>query len=236
MNNIFLENKYTNKYYSIIAVAQSRNLLTRKQAKEALGYPERHHIVPTCLDGSNSTDNTVFLTGREHFICHWLLTKMTTGSAVHKMIYALNGMRRANKDQLRYFTKITSRVFALAKINAAKISKVQNSKKMPDEQKAKISATTKGRPKSEEWKQKMRKPKSEQARANMKGRVNSAEQRAKQSATTKGRPKSEEHKAALRKPKSTTENMKQPKSAETKKKLSDISKAWWANKKAQLKQ
>lgn len=70
----------------------------------------------------------------------------------------------------------------------------------------------------------------------MKGRVNSAEQRAKQSATTKGRPKSEEHKAALRKPKSTTENMKQPKSTETKKKLSDISKAWWANKKAQLKQ
>lgn len=107
---------------------------------------------------------------------------------------------------------------------------------MPDKQKAKISATTKGRPKSEEWKQKNRKPKSEQARANMKGRVNSAEQRAKQSATTKGRPKSEEHKAALRKPKSTTENMKQPKSTETKKKLSDISKAWWANKKAQLKQ
>jgi len=38
-------------------------------------YVERHHIVPRCVGGSNDASNIVSLTGREHFLCHWLLCR-----------------------------------------------------------------------------------------------------------------------------------------------------------------
>lgn len=39
-------------------------------------YCEKHHIIPRCLGGENTKDNVVFLSGKEHFISHWLLTKI----------------------------------------------------------------------------------------------------------------------------------------------------------------
>lgn len=39
-------------------------------------YYENHHIIPRSLNGSNSSENLVLLTAREHFICHWLLVKI----------------------------------------------------------------------------------------------------------------------------------------------------------------
>jgi hypothetical protein len=74
-------------------------------------YTETHHIQPRSLGGTDDIDNLVELTAREHFICHWLLTKMTTGEDRAKMIYALNGMKRSNKFAQRYETKITARVY-----------------------------------------------------------------------------------------------------------------------------
>jgi hypothetical protein len=74
-------------------------------------YTETHHIQPRSLGGTDDIDNLVELTAREHFICHWLLTKMTTGKDRAKMIYALNGMKRSNKFAQRYETKITARVY-----------------------------------------------------------------------------------------------------------------------------
>jgi hypothetical protein len=77
---IFIDNKYTNIYYSIINRAKSRTIS---------GYTENHHIIPKSLGGDNSHENLVALTAREHFICHLLLTKMTTGKSRHKMICAV---------------------------------------------------------------------------------------------------------------------------------------------------
>ena len=77
---MYLQNKYTRWYYSIIDRAQSRTLS---------GYKERHHIIPRSLGGSNQKNNIVNLTGREHFICHWLLTKMTIDQHRQKMILVL---------------------------------------------------------------------------------------------------------------------------------------------------
>lgn len=70
---MFLQNKYTKWYYAIILAALSRTVYD--------GYNERHHIIPKSLNGDNSVSNVVKLTVREHFICHILLTKITTGSA-----------------------------------------------------------------------------------------------------------------------------------------------------------
>ena len=77
---IFIDNKYTRVYYSIIERARNRTLEI---------YTERHHIIPKSLGGDNSKSNLVALTPREHFICHRLLPKMLTGKSKSKMIYAL---------------------------------------------------------------------------------------------------------------------------------------------------
>jgi hypothetical protein len=78
---IFIDNKYTNWYNSIINKAKLRTID---------GYTEKHHIIPSSLGGDNSKENIVSLTAREHFVCHLLLTKMTTGNARYKMNFALH--------------------------------------------------------------------------------------------------------------------------------------------------
>jgi hypothetical protein len=83
----------------------------RARTRNLEGYTERHHVIPKSLNGTDDNANLVDLTAREHFICHWLLTKMYTGEAKSKMIYALNGMKRNGKSTQRYETLITSRVY-----------------------------------------------------------------------------------------------------------------------------
>ena len=95
-------NKY-NKWYT--------NITENARTRALTGYVERHHIIPVSLGGSNNKENLVDLTAREHFICHWLLTKLYTGESRAKMIYALNGMKRNGQHTERYETKITSRVY-----------------------------------------------------------------------------------------------------------------------------
>lgn len=41
-----------------------------------VGYSERHHIIPKCLDGTNSKTNIVRLTVKEHYVCHKLLCEI----------------------------------------------------------------------------------------------------------------------------------------------------------------
>lgn len=79
---IFIANKYTRIYFSIIKNAKSRTLLKTE-------YKEKHHIIPRSLGGSDDIENLVNLTAREHFICHRLLIKMTDGISRGKMAFAL---------------------------------------------------------------------------------------------------------------------------------------------------
>lgn len=89
----FLDNKYKKWYYQIISKAKTRIFAD---------YYETHHIIPKCLGGTNYIENLVKLTAREHFICHWLLTKMVTGEARHKMLAALIRMSvQKNSNQQR---------------------------------------------------------------------------------------------------------------------------------------
>ena len=105
-------NKYSKTYFAITSNAKQR--ITE-------GYSELHHIIPQSMGGSNDKDNLVELTAREHFICHWLLVKMTEGDDRSKMLYALKGMKAENKYQQRYQTKITARVYATYRAEYAKI-------------------------------------------------------------------------------------------------------------------
>ena len=95
-------NKYKQWYTNITDQARNRTLDT---------YTESHHIVPRSLGGGDDPTNIVDLTAREHFICHLLLVKMTTGKEHHQMLNALRMMRAEKQGQQRYNTKITARVY-----------------------------------------------------------------------------------------------------------------------------
>ncbi len=110
---IFLQNKYTNWYLAIVERAKNRKPVV---------VGENHHIIPVCLYKNNrsknkrpgwidgdpdQTDNIVRLTFKEHFICHWLLTKMMIHSAdQHKMEYALSCFSRSIKGEQKLLTSL----------------------------------------------------------------------------------------------------------------------------------
>lgn len=112
---IFIDNKYTRIYYSIIERAKTRILPSGT-------YFERHHIIPQSFYKSrsktgwlkgdyNSKSNIALLTAREHFICHMLLAKMTEGIAHFKMANAL--LRLAHGTKTKNF--VNSRTYEYIK-------------------------------------------------------------------------------------------------------------------------
>lgn len=101
---MFIHNKYTKWYNSIIYKAQNREPLNE--------YVEKHHIIPKSLGGSDINDNLVKLTAKEHFICHLLLPKMVTGTYVYKMKKAAQLMGTiVGYKQKRY--KINSNTYSI---------------------------------------------------------------------------------------------------------------------------
>jgi hypothetical protein len=198
---MFKENKYT-KYYTLIT--------DRAKGRSITEYTERHHIIPQALGGSNDKDNLVDLTAREHFICHWLLIKMTEGEARGKMLYALQGMKAENRYQQRYSSSITARVYERYRIEHAKNhSKTMKGRTPPN----------KGRKMSEEQKALLR----ERAKANhASGRMYSAESQRKRLEKLKDYKHSEETKEKQRQ--SQLGKIKGPQSEEHRKAISESSK------------
>lgn len=111
---IFIENKYTSTYSSIVNKAKNEN---RKKHNGV--YYESHHIIPKCLGGTNDRTNLVLLTAREHFICHLLLTKMVTGQAQIKMNIAMTNFLRTSKTHNRDYN-VTSRFYKYIREKCAK--------------------------------------------------------------------------------------------------------------------
>lgn len=100
--------KYSKWYDQLISQAQSRVLPDDV-------YVEKHHIVPRSFGGSNSKENIVKLTAREHYISHALLWKMKfTGKYGSKMAFAFNTFinKMTTKARDSHTThKINSRIY-----------------------------------------------------------------------------------------------------------------------------
>lgn len=126
----FLTNKYSTWYYNIINNAKTRIVS---------GYIEKHHIIPRSLGGSDDDLNIVKLSAREHFVCHLLLVKMTTGEARTKMQYAVGKFIQVSPKQKRLFTS-----WEYEKIRET-ISNNRTGKKHSVESRQKMSASMKGR-------------------------------------------------------------------------------------------
>lgn len=52
------------------------SICERARTRKFSGYGERHHVVPRCMGGSDSSENLVKLSPEEHYVCHQLLVKI----------------------------------------------------------------------------------------------------------------------------------------------------------------
>lgn len=109
---LFSNNKYTRWYFEIIR--NNQNIIHE-------GYFEKHHIIPRSLGGSDNQNNIIKLTAREHFICHWLLTKTVKKNSNHyySLYKAYNMMTLSSNNHERY--NITSNVYNTIKKTMSKI-------------------------------------------------------------------------------------------------------------------
>lgn len=90
---------YEKNYYDYINYVKS---IDRK-----LDYSEIHHIIPRCLGGSDDKSNLVVLTAREHFLAHYLLTKIYSDNS--KIMDAFRMMGVINKNEQKRY--INSRLY-----------------------------------------------------------------------------------------------------------------------------
>ena len=86
-------------------------LIEKRKSSNLDGYVENHHILPRSLGGSDSEDNLVKLTAREHFIAHLLLAKF---KPCKQTVYAVWMMQCKSNNQQRYDIK-NSRMYAWAR-------------------------------------------------------------------------------------------------------------------------
>ena len=86
-------------------------------------YYEVHHIIPRCMGGSDEGINIVMLTAREHFICHWLLSRANPDNT--KLIFAFHAMTVFKSSKLQYRYTPPSRAVQEAKELSSEIKKGQ---------------------------------------------------------------------------------------------------------------
>lgn len=125
-----IENKYFYWYYKIVNSLHSRVKFTGS---------ERHHIIPKSLGGTNEDTNLVYLTPREHFVCHLLLAIFTDGRDKKLMDFAVGKFIQSSPTQQRKFTS-----WEYAKIRES-IRSARSGSKHSVETKRKMSAAKKGK-------------------------------------------------------------------------------------------
>jgi hypothetical protein len=108
----YIDNKYTRSYYKIIDRARQEN----RFKQEGL---QLHHIIPRCLGGTNNTDNLVFLTYKEHRVCHCLLIKMVNNkNADIKMRHAYGWFNKNSAFNGPRYRRGKENIFASSEIIA----------------------------------------------------------------------------------------------------------------------
>lgn len=137
-----LKNKYSKHYFLLIEKAKLRNW-NRKSSTNL----EKHHINPRCFGGKK----VVFLTCREHYIAHLLLTKCYAGKRKAKMVHALFRMafgRQGKKlnissRQYEYIRKIYCEARKQLRLGTTHLQKTKD----------KISKGNKGKKRTEKQKE-----------------------------------------------------------------------------------
>lgn len=142
-SEFFVDNKYTKWYFQLI----------EKRLKNPFPCTdgcERHHYIPQSIVKNH---NVVYLSYREHYVAHLLLTKATIPIYKCKMIYALTMMKSNTLKRCTY----NSRLFDILKSKANRFrSEHFTGRLLSNETKQKISLKNKGRKMSAEFRSKCR--------------------------------------------------------------------------------
>jgi len=129
---MFIQNKYYRWYMKIII-----NALSKDRTKAPTH--DNHHIMPKSVFPEHIADdwNLVFLTHKEHYVCHHLLTKCLPVSSMTYAFHLMIGMRKQ---------RITARVHANLRRDIGKIvSERHTGKILSAETKRKISDANMGK-------------------------------------------------------------------------------------------
>lgn len=185
---MFIDNKYTKWYNSLINAAKARCLNVDAD------YYENHHIIPKSIGGTNELSNIVKLTAREHFIAHWLLTKMCDGKHKAKMYYAFFAMSFDRGNTSRNFS---SKYYELCKKYLVEANKIREPVR------------------GYKWKDTSNLSKAKIGNTNMLGKIHSVESKQKMSRARLGKTLTDETKSKMSVAKTGV-----LKSAETKVKMS----------------
>jgi len=142
---------YDFHYESIISRAKLRD-------SKSLCYYETHHIKPKSEGGTDEIGNLVKLTAREHFLAHWLLYRMdpTIKSRAFSFWRMCRGKGACPDEE---WPTISSRCYEEARQAHSKaISEALSGVKKSPEHVKKVALAVKGKKRTEEQKQKLRKP------------------------------------------------------------------------------
>lgn len=98
------------------------NIINFRKKNSPTEYKELHHIIPKSLGGNDCLENLVYLSAREHFICHFLLAKMYERESFewYKMNHAFMMMKSSSSVQNRYFN---SKLYESLKENFSQVMK-----------------------------------------------------------------------------------------------------------------
>lgn len=143
---MFILNKYKTWY---------DNLINKNKTRTLEGYKESHHIIPKSCGGTNDKSNLIYLTAREHYIAHLLLTKCVDKKYHFKMLKAYYAMRMQNSKVLQRGYKINNRLYEIRKKELSEYLKVNNPSFRQDV-KDKISLKNTGRKHTKETIEKYR--------------------------------------------------------------------------------
>lgn len=102
---------YLNRYFKFLRYCKNQN---------KVGYTEKHHILPVSLfpKFKREKENIIELTGRQHFIAHWMLAKITRSP---KMWFSFNQMRRIGNNSILYEYAKQEISKAISKSNSGRI-------------------------------------------------------------------------------------------------------------------
>lgn len=135
------------------------SIIERARFREIIGYKEKHHIIPRCMGGTDSNENMVDLTPKEHFLCHLLLCEIYPNHEGLK--YAAFSMCKWSGGTVRR-KRISGITYDRLKKEAAKITSermkgnsIWKNKKHSDESIEKIKNQRKLQKTSDETRKKM---------------------------------------------------------------------------------
>ena len=145
---MFNDTKYTLTYNKIIEMSIKKNRVKMNGI-----YYENHHILPKSLGGGNEKENLVLLTPREHFLVHWLLTKMVNDQEhkrkMHNAFYRLSHSSKFNNKR-----KLKPKQYEICRLSNAKAQLGKKYSKQVREQRS--ESITESWKNAEERKKKLR--------------------------------------------------------------------------------